>query len=184
MLTPLIRHPDARICEPNGSWVSTNEGASVATARFTMYIAPSRGRPGRPLAPDDRVEAGAQIGWRMLAANNREVARSAATFTAVEDCVEAVVRLQRDVHHSVTIASRIGRADWSWRLRLDGIDVAASSRTYQRRLQCEAACTLFVELVPEATLVEVSPPTHFLTTRRHRLTGPVVNPEYGTPQRG
>jgi uncharacterized protein YegP (UPF0339 family) len=155
----------------------------VATARFTMYIAPSRGRPGRPLAPDDRVEAGAQIGWRMLAANNREVARSAATFSSVEDCVEAVVRLQREVRDSVAIASRIGRADWSWRLRLDGEDVAASSRTYQRRLQCEAACALFVELVPEATLVEVAPPAHFMAQRRHRLASPIVSPEYGT-QRG
>lgn len=98
---------------------------------------------------------GAQFGWRMLAANNREVARSAATFADVDVCVEAVDQLQRDVEAGTTVASRTGRSDWVWRLRIDGIDVAASARTYQRRLQCEAACALFVELVPGAELVGV-----------------------------
>jgi uncharacterized protein YegP (UPF0339 family) len=130
----------------------------VATARFTIYIAPSRGRPGRPLTYDDGIEADARFGWRMLAANNREVARSATTFTDVVSCIGAVRDLHRDVSGAHTVASRTGRADWSWRLRIDGVDVAASSRTYQRRLQCEAACALFIELVPAAELVDVTMP--------------------------
>jgi hypothetical protein len=155
----------------------------VATARFTIYIAPSRGRPGRPFLADDVAEPGARFGWRMLAANNREVARSAATFADVETCIEAVDDLHTYISGAVAVASRTGRADWSWRLRIDGVDVAASSRTYQRRLQCEAACALFVELVPTADLVEVHPSGHFVPARRHRPTMPVVSPEYGT-QRG
>ncbi|HEY1489281.1 MAG TPA: hypothetical protein VGF84_24465 [Micromonosporaceae bacterium] len=155
----------------------------MATARFTIYIAPSRGRPGRPFLQDDVIEPDARFGWRMLAANNREVARSATTFADVASCIDAVDNLHHYIGEALAIASRTGRADWSWRLRIDGMDAAASSRTYQRRLQCEAACALFVELVPCADLVEVHPSGHFVPTRRHRLAGPVVNPEYGT-QRG
>jgi uncharacterized protein YegP (UPF0339 family) len=155
----------------------------VATARFTIYIAPSRGRPGRPLAADEDVESDARFGWRMLAANNREVARSASTFADVVSCVEAVRHLRRNVSDALAVASRTGRADWSWRLRISGVDEAASSRTYQRRLQCEAACALFVDLVPDAELVDLRTPTHFIPARRHRLVEPVVNPQYGTQRR-
>jgi uncharacterized protein YegP (UPF0339 family) len=132
---------------------------------------------------DDGIEPDARFGWRMLAANNREVARSASTFADIASCVQAVHDLQCGVSDAVAVASRGGRADWSWRLRLDDVEVAASSRTYQRRLQCEAACTLFVELVPDAELVEVRTSGHFVPARRHRLADPVVSPQYGT-QRG
>jgi hypothetical protein len=119
----------------------------------------------------------------LLAANNRDVARSAAGFADVSMCVGAIERLQRDVLAGVVMATRSGRADWSWRLRIDGLDAAVSSRTYQRRLQCEAACALFVDLVPTATLVEVRAPAQVVPSSRHRLAHPIVNPQYGT-QRG
>jgi hypothetical protein len=119
----------------------------------------------------------------MLAANNRDVARSASAFGDVSTCVAAIAHLQRDVLAGAVIATRAGRADWSWRLRIDGVDVAVSSRTYQRRLQCEAACALFVELVPHATLVDVRPPTQTVPTSRHRVGHRIVSPQYGT-QRG
>jgi hypothetical protein len=127
----------------------------VATARFTIYVAPSRDRPGRPLVRGERVVADARVGWRMLAANNREVARSASTYGDVASCIEAVRDLRGRVSAGLAIASRSGRADWSWRIRIDGVDRAASSRTYQRRLQCEAACALFVELVPCADVLDL-----------------------------
>jgi uncharacterized protein YegP (UPF0339 family) len=155
----------------------------VATARITIYIAPSRGRPGRPLDHADRIEDGARFGWRMLAANNREVARSAGTFDAVDVCMDAVTDLRRDVCTGTVVASRSGRADWAWRLRIADVDVAASSRTYQRRLQCEAACSLFIELVPEAEVIDARSTRQVTSAGRQRRGGSIVNPEYGT-QRG
>ena len=139
----------------------------MATARFTIYIAPGRGRPGRPLISSDVVRGDgvhasaaheARFGWRMLAANNREVARSASTYAELASCIDAVRDLRIHVSDGLAIASRTGRADWSWRLRIDGADEATSSRTYQRRLQCEAACALFVELVPDAEFVDLTAP--------------------------
>lgn len=154
----------------------------MALARFTIYVAPCRGRPGRPLTCGDAHE-GVDLRWRMLAANNRDVARSASAFGDVATCVHAIEQLQRAVAAGSAVATRAGRADWSWRLRIDGIDVAVSSRTYQRRLQCEAACALFVELVPDASLVEVRAAIHVIAGSRHRVGRPIVNPGYGT-QRG
>jgi uncharacterized protein YegP (UPF0339 family) len=92
------------------------------------------------------------LSWRLLAANNRDVARSATPYPDLATCLKAVADLQARIEDAVAVAARSGRADWSWRLRVDGQDVAVSSRTYQRRLQCEAACSLFVSLVHDATL--------------------------------
>jgi hypothetical protein len=127
-------------------------GVRVALPRFTIFVAPQRGRPGRPLRSEDLNTPELPLCWRLLAANNRDVARSARAYADLDACLDAVADLTARVADAVAVAARAGRADWSWRLRLDGDDVAVSSRTYQRRLQCEAACVLFVVLVRDATL--------------------------------
>lgn len=124
----------------------------MALARFTIFVVPARGRPGRPLRGDDILDGTLKLSWRLLAANNRDVARSAEHFTDLAACLAGVRHLQATIATSVAVAARSGRADWSWRLRIDGVDVAVSSRTYQRRLQCEAACALFMSLVPAAVI--------------------------------
>jgi hypothetical protein len=130
----------------------------VAQARFTVFIVPDR-RVARPTSPDGwrslRPESAVdrtRLGWRFLAANNRDVARSAAEFEVLAACIRAAEDLQRRIEDTVAVAARTGRAEWTWRLRLDAADVAVSSRTYQRRLQCEAACALFVALVGDAVV--------------------------------
>jgi len=132
----------------------------VALARFTIFVVPARGRPGRPLRGDDVLGGDLKLSWRLLAANNRDVARSAEHFTDLAACLDGVRTLQANVASSVAVATRTGRADWSWRLRIDGVDVAVSSRTYQRRLQCEAACALFMSLVPDAVIDDWPHPPH------------------------
>jgi|GEM_PF-6502007 len=127
-------------------------GVRVALPRFTIFVAPQRGRPGRPLRSEDLGLPELPLCWRLLAANNRDVARSATAYADLDACLGAVADLQARIADVAAVAARAGRADWSWRLRLEGDDVAVSSRTYQRRLQCEAACALFVVLVRDATL--------------------------------
>jgi hypothetical protein len=132
----------------------------VALARFTIFVVPARGRPGRPLRAEDVFAGDLKLSWRLLAANNRDVARSADRFVDLASCLDAVRDLQSRIKTSVAVATRSGRADWSWRLRIDGVDVAVSSRTYQRRLQCEAACALFMSLVPGAVIDELHGEPH------------------------
>ena len=128
----------------------------MALPRFTIFVAPERGRPGRPLRADDLHATGIHLSWRLLAANNRDVARSAVAYGDLADVLDSVAELQEKVGDAIAVSTRSGRADWSWRLRLDARDIAVSSRTYQRRLQCEAACSLFVVLVPLA-VVDAAP---------------------------
>ncbi len=142
------------------------KGRYVAQARFAVFVVPDR-RSSWSTSPASRAGGPPRLGWRFLAANNRDVARSAVDFGAVASCVLAAENLQRRVEDAVAVASRTGRAEWTWRLRLDAADVAVSSRTYQRRLQCEAACALFVSLVADAAL---DAPPFALTTVTHART--------------
>ena len=119
----------------------------MALARFTTYVARDRANPR---------ETPKGFGWRLLAANNRDVARSARLFEDVEECLSAIKALRRDFDRAIPVLLRIGRSEWSWRLRIDDADVAVSSRSYQRRLQCNAACDLFMELLPQATIADDS----------------------------
>jgi uncharacterized protein YegP (UPF0339 family) len=112
----------------------------VPLARFATYVA--RGHSS----------GASKYGWRLLAANNRDGARSASLFEELDLCHAAIRRLRADFDRGEPVVARMGRSEWSWRLVLDDIDIAISSRTYKRRLQCAAACDLFVELAPAAEL--------------------------------
>jgi uncharacterized protein YegP (UPF0339 family) len=98
-----------------------------------------------------------KYGWRLLAANNRDVARSAELYADVDLCYEAIRYLRAEFDRALPVVARIGRSEWSWRLRVEELDIAVSSRTYQRRLQCAAACDLFMDLALEASLAELAP---------------------------
>jgi uncharacterized protein YegP (UPF0339 family) len=126
-------------------WGCDEPEDAVPLARFATYAAREHGAITRPSG---------RFGWRLLAANNRDVARSAALFDDIEECYAAIRSLRADFDRAVPTVLRIGRSEWSWRLRLGELDVAVSSRTYQRRLQCFAACDLFMELVREASISE------------------------------
>jgi hypothetical protein len=121
----------APLTVPPSEWASLYH---VAQARFAVFV-----RPGAT-----------SLGWRFLAANNRDVAHSPGDFAGLAACLAAARELRDHVADAVPVSTRVGRAEWVWRLRLDTVEVAVSSRTYGRRLQCEAACALFVSLVPEA----------------------------------
>jgi len=116
---------------------------TVASARFELYQAPSV----------DGTAVG--VTWRLLSSNNRDLGRSAQALPDVRSCQATVRRLQELVGDVTVVQVRAGRVDWSWRVRLDGVDVAVSSRTYQRRIQAESACAVFLGLVPEASVAPV-----------------------------
>jgi hypothetical protein len=111
----------------------------MASARFELY---------HVSGPDPTLEP--WVTWRLLSSNNRDLGRAPVTFPDVPACQLMVRRLQSLVAEAATVQLRAGRVDWSWRVRLAGVDVAVSSRTYQRRIQAESACAVFLSLVPDA----------------------------------
>jgi hypothetical protein len=114
----------------------------MALARFEIY--PLR----RPTAVPGTVS------WRLLATNNRDLGRAAAPFPDVPACLASIGTLRRAFRAAVPVATRDGRAVWTWRVQLDGLDLAVSSRGYQRRVQAEHACAIFLDLVPAAAVTE------------------------------
>jgi hypothetical protein len=131
----------------------------VAAARFEIYIRTLRkgtAAPADPAAPPDRSRpaADAAVTWRLLSSNNRDLGRAARLYPDVETCLRTVRHLQGVVADAVAVTSRDGRAQWTWRLQVDAVDVAVSSRAYQRRVQSEYACAAFRGLAPRAEVIE------------------------------
>jgi hypothetical protein len=120
----------------------------VAAARFELYALAGPG--SRPRRPSD-----APVTWRLLSGNNRDLGRAAGSFPDVDACVAAVHRLRAALSTStVSVTSPDGRSRWTWRVAVDAVEVAVSSRMYQRRVQAEAAYAVFLTLAADAPVTE------------------------------
>ncbi|RJQ76285.1 hypothetical protein D5S17_18660 [Pseudonocardiaceae bacterium YIM PH 21723] len=92
------------------------------------------------------------ISWRFLSSNNRSLGQSADVFTDVESCRDAIHRLQSRLIDSDVYTLRDGRAQWSWSIRIDDLEVAVSTRRYQRRAEAEHASSTFMDLVGQTSV--------------------------------
>ncbi|MGW7523312.1 hypothetical protein [Streptomyces sp. NPDC054783] len=93
------------------------------------------------------------VGWRLIGANNRELGRCAATFESLAACQAAVNQLREriaDVRPVLAMAHIAGT--WTWRVALDGQNVATSGRPYQRHRECQHNLGLFLAALPVAEL--------------------------------
>lgn len=100
------------------------------------------------------------VSWRLVAPNNREIARTpfpAADVDAVSRQVEilrgsaesAPARLVREAATDDVLAG------WRWQLEVAASPVAVGSRLYARRLECEFALNQFRMIAPGAEAVLV-----------------------------
>src|SRR5262245_22548288 len=85
--------------------------------------------------------------WRFLSANNRRLGQSARVFSDLDSCWAAVRQLRERLDGLSMVTARDGLRQWVWRVRLDGLDLAVSSRSYQRRVEADHACASFVDQV-------------------------------------
>ena len=117
----------------------------MAAARFEIYLVRRRA---------DGAEIGASgATWRLLSNNNRDLGHAAEIFEDIDLCGAAVEFLRQHAEHAVPVSLRSGRADWTWRVQIGEATVAVSSRRYQRRVQAEYACGVFLGLVAGAVLM-------------------------------
>jgi uncharacterized protein YegP (UPF0339 family) len=115
----------------------------VATARFRIL-------QHRSAAGDD---AGAgTLSWRLLATNNRDLARAPGGYPDAEACRVAISELQATVGRAEPITVRSGPSSWGWRLMIGDRVVVVASRLYQRRIQAEQAAAVALDLIPTAEL--------------------------------
>ena len=95
--------------------------------------------------------------WRLLATNNRDLARAPTSYPDADSCRAAVGWLQHNVTQLRIAIVRAGPSSWSWRILAGEAVVAVSSRDYQRRIQADQAATIAIDLIPAAELVDLEP---------------------------
>ncbi|HWA66161.1 MAG TPA: hypothetical protein VG899_07310 [Mycobacteriales bacterium] len=102
---------------------------------------------------------GSWFAWRLTGANHRELGRSCRVFPDLASARDDAARLRERVGEaevSVLTVPRTGT--WGWRLRLDGVAVATSSRGYARHRECTYNASTFVAAAAVADLSDADPP--------------------------
>jgi hypothetical protein len=125
----------------------------VAAVRLLFVVSGRSGIWSAPgLASDQRmINLDGWCAWRLVGANNREVARSARTFPTFHECYQAARQVQRRLDGAaLTVRHDDVLNLWAWRAEIDGIAVATSGRMYQRHRECQSNATQFFELMPLA----------------------------------
>jgi len=155
---------------------------STAMPPKVLFLAGAgRGGDARPPWPglhnpfDGEVDAtGRWVAWRLVGANHRELGRSTVVFPTLDRARAAVGMLAvriADLDGQVRTGAPGGA--WTWRVALDDLPVATSSRSYSRQREAAYNIAAFLAAVPLArlatTVVGSSRPD------RGARSGPVVN---------
>lgn len=151
-----------------------SEGASASSIVGEVGgEASARGAAG-PVVQVFRSPGDPATRWRLISGNGREIGRSTGAFAdrdaAVDDLLELVASLRAA---SVRIVGDGVRA-WRWAIEVDGHLAVEASHAFDRRLRCEQAASLFLQLMPEA---DVRPG---LLERGGRRSRSAVAPEVAT----
>lgn len=113
--------------------------------QFQIYTRAS-GRSGSMAGDGD-------IRWRLISANHRDLGRSAMIYgdssAALQSIKGLVAGLER-VERTLNCSHEDGQ--WRWALRLDDADLAAASRGYRRRIECELSVKQFLALSASSTV--------------------------------
>jgi hypothetical protein len=113
---------------------------SRRSGRFLFVSELARRTPGQAAI------AGAQrFGWRLIAANNRPLGRSAQAYDSlVEAQGHALLVHSRSLDLATNVAFDDQRGRWSWSASLDSTPVAACVHPYLRRFECRRALDQFL----------------------------------------
>lgn len=119
--------------------------------------------------------------WRLSGANHRELGRATAVQPDLASARLAIVEFRSTIDRAVlsfVIAPTGGH--WTWRMIIDGVPAAVSSRSYFRQRECAYAATAFTAAVDVATVPTVADKRH----RTHQMNGrrtPHGEVAYGLP---
>jgi hypothetical protein len=117
-----------------------------------LSSAPLRSERGdRSDRAERRFDAQYRIGWRVVAANNRPLGRSATTFPSLDDAVRAATEMHRQpelITSGVLFDPELGH--WEWSAALAGQPAAVCVHAYRRRVECVRAVSQFLTVVRDS----------------------------------
>jgi hypothetical protein len=85
------------------------------------------------------------VSWRLTSANHREVGRSCRVFPDLEHAWRDVGTVLERIDEAEAMILPVPHAGtWGWRLSIDDVAVATSSRGYSRPRECRSSLSTFV----------------------------------------
>lgn len=123
-----------------------SEQVSKSAPRFIFLTDQALARPSR-----QQSTGASHVAWRLLAANNRAMGRSARTFDSIEACFESAIELHRRIQLANYVTSYSHASSrWNWAVQLDADVFAVNAHLYQRRIECIRGVRQFLEAVAAA----------------------------------
>ena len=80
--------------------------------------------------------------WRLVAANNRVLGRSAGTYRGEDTCRAAAAELAKNLDDATQLVSVDARGRWTWTLSVGDVEYAQSAHPFPRRVDCLRTLTL------------------------------------------
>jgi hypothetical protein len=138
----------------------------VKSPRFLFVVGVGRGPEAHPVWPDvhqsfeGELDAdGSWVAWRLTGANHRELGRSTRVFADLTTArMDAATLHSRIVEAEAYILTVPHTGTWGWRLRLDDLPVATSSRGYARHRECTYNVAAFMAAAQIAEVSDGAPP--------------------------
>jgi hypothetical protein len=140
--------------------------ACVKAPRFLFVVGIGRGAEAHPVWPDVHQNFEGElnaddswVAWRLTGANHRELGRSSRVFPDLLAArSDATLLNQRIALAQAQILTVPHTTTWGWRLYLDDVAVATSSRGYARHRECTYNVSAFVAAASIAECSDSEPP--------------------------
>jgi hypothetical protein len=103
----------------------------------------------RPVVDASGAAFGVDVTWTLVSPNARALGRAPEWFADLDTCRAAILAVVAGTARLKAGLSVLGN-QWQWRMELDGLVVAVSSRAYLRQHECDYNIRRFLNALPIA----------------------------------
>lgn len=127
----------------------------MADVRFLILCGPPSLDPSTVGYPPSATTDGWWYAWRLMASNNRRLARGVTSFPSRSLAVDAITLLRTELNEVLAqVRTDPRRGSWTWDAEHGGECVATCPHPYERERDCRGGFQRFVDAVPRAQVAE------------------------------